>query len=138
MLANGCFGLSKCGPNPTKRKRLGDYSAPYTEATGIWGLAGEAKYVHTVFLFYGSVTNDYKQSDSRQHKLITLQFPRIRSTHTADLGPGLRVLPGHIQRVSWAVVPSEAQTIGGIQVLAEAGLRFHSHAGRRLVASQRS
>lgn len=138
MLANGCFWLSKCVPNLTKRKRLGDYSAPYAEATDIQGLAGEVKYVHTVFLFYCSVTSYYKKSDSKQYKLVILQFPWIKSTDTADLSSGLRVLPGHIQGVSWAVVSSEAQAVGRIQFLVVAGLRFHSHAGCQLVATQRS
>lgn len=64
MLANERFCLSKCAPNPTKRKRLGDYSAPSTEAKGIWGLVGEAKYVHAIVLFYCSITRSCKVTQS--------------------------------------------------------------------------
>lgn len=82
--------------------------------------------------------NKVLQSDSKQHKLIILQFPWIRSIDTADLSPGLRVLPGLIHGVSWTVVSSEAQTAGRIQFLVVAGLRFQSCAGCHRVATQRS
>ena len=65
----GVFGYPHVGPTRLRGRDWGDYSAPYTEATGIWGLAGEVKYLHTVFLFCCSVTSYYKATQSNVSSL---------------------------------------------------------------------
>lgn len=127
------FWLLKWRPNLSKRKRLGGWSsALHNEAADIWGLGWQSKsLLHSVFLFYC-----HKHGDLKPHKFITLQFPWVRNKDTGYLSPLCRVLPGHSQGASWAVVSSGPQAVGRIQFFVVAGLRPHFHAGCQLVASQ--
>lgn len=116
MLANECFWLSKCAPNPTKRKRLGITLFCILKQQH-WGLGKWSKVCPYCIPFL-----------LQYYKLLQIKWLETTQAYylTVSMGQEYRhrwpeswaqVLPGHIQGVSWAVVSAEAQIVTRIQFL---------------------